>query len=390
VIRRLRGRISADLIVVLAFFVALVAFSAYTTARRLEEQGAPAYSTYSTAPDGAAALYLWLGELGYRVERIEGGPFRVSDDAGLLFVLAPAERYSGLEARQVQDWVEEPGRTLVVAIDGSQAESLALQFGFDSQVTIEPAEILTPVVPLLVHPPPGPVQARSYQVLSGEEDGFVAHLQNGEAPVLVSLRQGAGRVILTTAIRPLTNEGLHDPGSARLVYNLLSGLQPGALIQFDEVHHGYAPQQQDDSLLAWLYRSPWGWALLYGGVVTLAWIALRGRRFGQPVPLPERTVRRPQSEYVVSMAQLFRRGGRRAFVLRHHHDHLKRELARPWRLNPDLPDDLFVADLARCRDDLDATALQGLLARLAAGRAKEGELVRLVAEVEAWLKGERR
>jgi hypothetical protein len=67
------------------------------------------------------------------------------------------------------------------------------------------------------------------------------------------------------------------------------------------------------------------------------------------------------------------------------HDSLRRELARPWRLNPDQPDDTFVAELARCRDDLDSHAFRKLLARLAGDEVSEAELVRLVGEVGIWL-----
>jgi hypothetical protein len=87
------------------------------------------------------------------------------------------------------------------------------------------------------------------------------------------------------------------------------------------------------------------------------------------------------------MAGLFRRAGRRAFAMRHHHDRLKRGLAHPWRLNPDLHDGAFVAELASVRDDLDAAALRDLLARLSGERVSEGELVRLVGEVDRWLGG---
>jgi hypothetical protein len=92
------GWISADLVVVVVLLAALVAFSAYTTARQAEEEGAPDHSTHSTASRGAAALYLWLEDLGYRVERIENGPFRVADEVQLLFVLAPAELAGGAGA----------------------------------------------------------------------------------------------------------------------------------------------------------------------------------------------------------------------------------------------------------------------------------------------------
>lgn len=392
--RRLRERVSADLVVVLLLFAALVAFSAYTTTRQAESAPAPTYSTHSTAPGGAAALYLWLDELGYRVDRIQNGPFQIADDTRLLFVLAPRLSYTGVEMRLLETWAEGAGHTLVLVTEGWQLQSPLRDFGAERLPSVEPAAALTPTVPLLTSPPPGPVRVESNRVLQMDGDEYVAHLQNAARPVLVSRRWGEGRVLMASAARPFTNAGLRDPGSARLVYNLLAGLEPGARVQFDEVHHGYAAEQAaDNSLLAWLRGSPWGWALLFAAAATLGWIVLRGRRFGRPVPLPELIRRRPQSEYVVSMAGLFRRAGRRSFVMQHHHDRLKRELARPWRLNPDPVsdrDDAFVAELARHRDELDAEELRHLLARLSGGRVSEADLVRLVGEVETWLAGRQR
>ena len=310
-IRRWKDRLSADLVIVLLLFAALVAFTVYTTARQAEDAPAPAYSTHSTASGGAAALYLWLDELGYRVDRIQNGPFLIAEDTALLFVLAPHLSYTGVEMRLLETWAEGAGHTLVLATEGWQLQTPLRDFGAERIPSVEPAAVLTPAVPLLISPPPGPVQVESNRALQMEGDEYVAHLQNGDQPVLVSLRWGEGRVFLAATARPFTNAGLRDSGSARLVYNLVAGLGPGARVQFDEVHHGFAAQQSDSSLLAWLRGSPWGWALLFAAAVTLGWIVLRGRRFGRPVPLPELVRRRPQSEYVVSMAGLFRRSGRR-------------------------------------------------------------------------------
>jgi hypothetical protein len=390
---RLRARLTPDLIVVLLLFAALVAFSAFTSARQAEEETAPPYSTHSVAGSGTRALYLWLDELGYRPARVENGPFRLPDEATLLFVLAPREPFDDIELRILRNWVRAPGHTLVVASDGWRGADLFRGLGAGLGPLETPAEVLTPTVPLLVVPPPGPVLVETARGLLLEDDDFVAHLDAGDAPVLISTRYHGGRIFMTTAVRPFTNQGLRDSGSARLVYNLLAGLEPSARILFDEVHHGYAAGEVGGGLRGWLLRSPWGWALLYSAAILFGWLLLRGRRFGRPVPAPGRGGVPPQGEYVVSMARLFRRGGRRTFVQRHHHDRLKRELARPWRLNPDLPDAEFVAALARCRDDLPPEAqtdLRGLLRRLAGGRLREADLVRVVGEVEGWLGGERK
>ncbi|HSJ59492.1 MAG TPA: DUF4350 domain-containing protein [Anaerolineae bacterium] len=388
-IRRWRGRIRSDLVIVLLLLAALVGFSGFTAARRTQNAAAPDYSTHGTQPGGTAALYAWLEKLGYRVQRIENGPFRIEDEARLLFVLAPHQAFDEGEARQLERWVQAADHTLVLVVQGSHGAGVVREFGVRSVSLPAVSEVLTVTVPVMTSPPPGAVRVRARTGLAPEENDFVAHLSAGETPVLISTRRGQGRLVIASSAVPFTNAGLRDPGSARLVHNLVAGLERGALIVFDEVHHGYT-QPDRNGLLAWLYSSPWGWALIYAAAVTFGWVVLGGQRLGRPVPAPAMAARRAQSEYVVSMAQLFRRAGRRAMILADYHDRLKQHLARPWRLNPRLPDEEFVAELARVRDDLTPDhldVLRHLLARLDGGRVSEAELVRLAGQVDEWMRG---
>jgi hypothetical protein len=77
-------------------------------------------------------------------------------------------------------------------------------------------------------------------------------------------------------------------------------------------------------------------------------------------------------------------------VLRQYHGQLKRELGRRYRLNPTLPDDEYVAELARFRPDLDTAALARLLGRLQTADVSEGEMVTLAQQAAAWLHNGRR
>ncbi|HWQ13743.1 MAG TPA: hypothetical protein VNL77_13150 [Roseiflexaceae bacterium] len=84
------------------------------------------------------------------------------------------------------------------------------------------------------------------------------------------------------------------------------------------------------------------------------------------------------------MADLFQRGGKRAYILRHYHAALKRRLARPYGVNPQLDDAAFVRELARTRE-LDEPALLALLGRLRAAPVDEAGLLRTVADADAYL-----
>jgi hypothetical protein len=182
---------------------------------------------------------------------------------------------------------------------------------------------------------------------------------------------------------------LRDDGNARLVYNLVAaaGISPastdesGGQILFDEFHHGY---QTARSVTTWLQSTAPGQSLLYTGVVIFVYLLVGGRRFGRPLPMPDSTTRRAPVEHVQAMANLFRRAGKRARISRHYHDRLKRELARPYHLDPALDDAHFVDQLAMFRPDLDRAALSRLLHKAGQALVSEGELIRLVQEVDEW------
>jgi len=107
---------------------------------------------------------------------------------------------------------------------------------------------------------------------------------------------------------------------------------------------------------------------------------------GVLVPLREELARRSSAEYVESMADLFQRGGKRDYILKHYHSAFKRALARKDGINPQLADAEFARELSRARD-INEPALLALLARLRSAKADEAELVRAVSDADTMAEG---
>jgi hypothetical protein len=149
------------------------------------------------------------------------------------------------------------------------------------------------------------------------------------------------------------------------------------LVQFDEYHQGFFRPPSTSRILL---STPWGWAAAYGVIVIALYLILGGRRFGRPIPLREELARRSSAEYIESMADLFQRGGKRDYILKHYHSAFKRRLARKDGINPSLDDAEFARELAR---DVDEPELLALLKRLRAAKPSEAELVRAVGEADA-------
>ena len=375
-----------ELIILGLLFLALVAFTVLGQQEGSDEQTSARPTTHSSSPAGGLALLRWLDGLGYDARRLEYREFELDTDVAALFVLSPAEAFNRSQTERLLDWVDTGG-TLIITEDSPQLfgggstvlEALKIETGFyrqdDANAAIERAPMLQPT---FSDPPLADLLVRTDQVLRTERLDAVPLAGVADGVVLLGLKQGAGYIYIASASHPFTSGGLRDSANAALVLNMLRRVPPGGTVLFDEYHHGYyAPP----SLRALILGNPWGRATIYALAVIALYLLVTGRRFGRPVPLAEEVARRSSAEYVENMADLFQRGGKREFIVRHYYASLKRRLARPFGISPGLNDDQFVRELARYRT-LDEPALRDLLARLRRPPASEAELLRLVAEAD--------
>jgi hypothetical protein len=373
-----------DIFIIAGLFLALILFVAFGPGRRPPDSGPSGTTTHSSEDDGALALYNWSRALGYDSRRLEYRAFALDESDAALIILNPQERIDRTHSRAMLDWVEGGG-TLIFAEEASAlfspANALLDELEIETTVysTTTTIEHAAPAQPALGQPPfaQAPVQTARRLVL--RTDDYVNLLGTPDAVVVAGLKRGEGYIYVSAAAYPFTNAGLRDPQNAALALNMLRRVPIGGRIQFDEYHHGFFTPPSTTRIL---FGSPWGWAAAYAVLALALYLILSGRRFGRPVPLREEVVRRSSAEYVESMADLFQRGGKRAYILGHYHTAFKRRLAKPLGVNPQLPDEEFVRELARHRE-LDEGALLAMLARLHAERADETALVQTVAAADA-------
>jgi hypothetical protein len=342
---------------------------------------APALSVRSADADGTMALRLWLEQSGYTVREVLSNPIQ-TDGLNVLFILDPFIPYSSDETANIREWVRR-GNTLIVAGRPVAARDLLAPYNVFITFLNSQADTLSPTGPTLLLPAFDRVRVdTSYSVETRRPDALV-HLATQDEPVLVSLREGQGTVWVTGAVRPFTNRGLSDPGSARLVLNLLARAPRTAIIGFDEARHGLGTAP---SVSGWLFGTPAGWGLLLAVGLTMVFLALRGRRFGRAVPIPEERLRREPVEYIQAMANLFRRSGHRVEMLRHYRSQLRRRLSERYGVDPHLNDTELVKTVAFREPSIDEAALRDLLHRLSNERGSEQDLVSTALDVDAWLR----
>lgn len=348
--------------------------------QRNEETDRQYGSTYANGDGGTRALYLWLDQLGYEVQRLQPSTFRL-EEKGILWLLDPPQSLSQSEAEEISQWIAEGGILVWAASfpDQSLLEELEIERQAPFFATFQP------VTPWIEHPD---AQYPAFaHFTSSSENALVQPLLADNDGNLAALKKeiGAGELWLFASSEPFTNQGLHAAQNSALVEGLLRQL-PKKTIIFDEFHHGFGGGGGDWSLAREMRRTPWGWGIYYGAIVLALWIVLHGRAFGRPITLPGEHLRREAGEYIQSMAWLYRRARLRLPILRHHHERLKRRLTARYRLRHTPDDETFIYELARYRPDLDQQALHAHLKALAQRRQpSEQQLLSLARANDEWL-----
>lgn len=371
-----------DLRIVILALIAIVILSVMTVIAA-PAPPAPPLSVHSSEADGALAMQLWLSHSGYTTQEVTS--FTQLGDVDTLFLLEPSVPYSDDDAQRLQNWVRQ-GHTLILAGDPFSVNVLLAPYQVSLSYLDASVENVTSGAPTLLAPPVSTVQAEAIASVQTDRASVTAHLFANDSPVLVSFDEGKGLVWVFGALRPFTNRGLRDPGSPELIANFLANVPKSAVIGFDEGGHGFGDATQQ-SFGAWLLGTPPGLGILTGIVLTMAYLALRGRHFGKAVPLPEEQLRRESVEYIQAMGTLFRRSGQRAEVLRHYDEQLRRRLSERYALDPALDHNELVKAVVYHDPTVDEKKLRGLLNDLARQDVSEAALVKIASELDDFLRG---
>jgi hypothetical protein len=86
------------------------------------------------------------------------------------------------------------------------------------------------------------------------------------------------------------------------------------------------------------------------------------------------------------MANLLRLSGQQNEILKHYKTQLKRELARRYALEADLPDEQMIRAVMALDPGIDAAGLVELFTQLSRKRMRQQDLVKTALSVDEWIR----
>ncbi len=269
----------------------------------VSEDNDPSPTTYNNGSAGIKAAYLLLNQLGYDAERWEQPVSGLAsvDARKTTLVLAnpivpPAMRDEVKAA--IAGFLERGGRVLVTGVQGA--------YLIPGAHTTSPTQIYTALC--FTTPEGQGALARAGQLSIDDTARWsdvtpASRVQQrcGQDAVVVSFRVGAGEAIWWSSPLPLSNRGLKEDASLRLV--LASVGEPGRRVLFDE-----SLRAANASIWDTAKGLPIRSLGLQAALVAVLLVLSFGRRSG-PVRLPVRAVRGSPLEFAESMGHLYQKAG---------------------------------------------------------------------------------
>jgi hypothetical protein len=280
--------------------VLIVIFSILSPAN---DDSNPFATTYNSGSAGTKAAYLVLGELGYGAERWEAPPDDlVNVDAAKTTLILAEPNFPTENAKQVQakvaDFLSRGGRVLATGKGGAYFlpdAKTGAPVQFSQKLCLTTPEGQGPLAKA------GKVSITNTVRWTALDPKFRVSQQCGDDAVVVSYNYGAGEAIWWSSPLPMTNRGLKEDASLKLVLASVGGADQRVL--FDEYFHGNRAALWDTTKGLPIRQVAWQCA-----VVALLLVVSFGRRNG-PIRRPVRLPRSSPLEFAESMGRLYKRAG---------------------------------------------------------------------------------
>ncbi len=395
----LKRRGSREIGGLLVLFILLIAFAAFYEQVGQERVASNAPTTVNTQSEGVRALYLLFQREGIRTEPLKAPWSELGPRDGLLVFVEPPDPDRKIELSDIallEKWVRNGGTLLDLVSDPpidqplQPANTLTGDCGAKAgpselhEVSVKRASdspLLSGVQSLSVRSAQRLLLAKDapYTVLAEDVDGRIA----------VEKSLDKGRVILMANRHAASNAGLAEADNAVFMVNIARecAAAKGRAVRFDEYHHGvgFAEAASDKGGGVWAsIPLPWRLALFHLAAVALLLAYNGNRRFG-PARVAAAVTMRASTDYVNSMARLYRRAGASDIATEILYTRFLRDLKRSL----DVPNDAGIALITRVAEQKFGSAASGLQDLLAHGEAvvagqrlTESDMLNLAKRIE--------
>jgi hypothetical protein len=297
--KRQLGKDSRILLWISSGAILVIVIGAFFAPARLDTDPTP--STYNSGSAGAKAAYLLLPELGYRVQRLDQSAAALAalDAPHTTLVLAEAEPQDfRKEMPFLEAFLRRGGHVLAtgpVSAAILPESHIAPPNRIYTQLCYTTPQGLSPMARA------GRIEMKVPMRWSANDASTRIDQACGDDAVVIHYAVGKGKVIWWSSSLPLSNSGLKEDPSLKL---LLASIGPsGSTVIFDEYIHGAQPSLWDTAVGTPVFAM--GWQL---AAVALLLVLSFGRRNGPLRALVSRPRTSPL-EFAESMGDLYRKAG---------------------------------------------------------------------------------
>ena len=400
------------LVVVFVAATLLLTASPSTSAHLVGDSGPPDPSIYNDRASGSRACFEWVRTLGCRPVAWRR-PWRDlgHSPSAVMLVIDPraAQPFGGLtdgnadapepsaltaqDAADLRTWLAT-GRTAVLMtsrLAGNAGKKHSDNTSFEDALGLSVDSALVPgrtefgpLQPVSVTRDVLSVYSNSDMRLRRAAPDALALFGDSNGPLILSLPVGKGRLVIIADAGFASNRNLaRSDNGVFLAHLLAKASAQGLPVLFDEYHHGSVDGSAGRTLWSALGR-PLQLIVLQLLVAGLALVGVVAVRFGRPIPL-ERGTARQTTDYISSLADLYRRAQASPAALETLYREFLRSLTEYLSLPPDANLEQL-ADAAAGRAGMDKSRLRRLLEScetcLDAGKVSEPDLLAIVRQME--------
>lgn len=316
-------RVSRDALLLVGLIVAAVIFALTSGADKTESDIS---TSYSNDASGVKAVYTLLGDrLGYTVDRLLLPYTDLPNGARVLVVVAPLVPITQDERDALDRWIRAGGAAVFIS---DSLKNIPAHYGSNKKL-------------------------------------------------------GRGFVYAINSRKAITNKGARDYRNVMKVVDIIAEhAKPGDLVLFDEYHHGLGRSELQSVLLNTQRQVKIGAVVV--GLALLVLCYGRGRRFGAIRNLPSYEARRPEFEFVESVARLYERAGAADVAAGILLNSLRHSLCLKLGLSSDAPREMIVRRLESEGHGDAAQSAGRLLDRPQAGqKMSKSELLHVAREIHS-------